>query len=262
MRTLAFNPSTLPSSRLPAGALQPALFAGVIAAGLAVDQRFQPWGQAAVDAAVWSLFLALVWQRHGAERLALLACLAYASAGELFLSEGLGLYTYRDGSIPLFVPPGHVLLLLLGMEVTRAIPKRILAIVPWATLPIVAAAAWTGIDPSAPYLFALYVVCLRFGPSPSLYSAMFVLSLAMEVYGVWLGNWTWTTERVFDGPRLHNPPLAAGAFYCVLDWLVIATRNRFYPSCPSSQSHAAPRTPLESPWAGEESRVSTRSEKT
>ena len=250
------------SSRLPASALQPALFAGVIAAGLAVDQGFQPWGQAAVDAAVWSLFVALAWSRRGPERLALLACLAYASAGELFLSEVLGLYAYREGTIPLFVPPGHVLLLLLGVGAVRALPARAWSAVPWAMLPLVAAAAWTGLDPSAPWLFALYLVCLRFGPSPSLYSAMFVLSLAMEVYGVWLGNWTWTAERVFEGPRLHNPPLAAGAFYCVLDWLVIATRNRFYASCLSSHSQAAPRTPLESPCAGAASRVSTRSEKT
>lgn len=234
------------------------VFVLVITAGLAIDQRFQPWGQAAVNAAVWTLFAALVWLRRGAERLALLACLAYAWAGELFLSEFLGLYSYRESGIPLFVPPGHVLLLLLGVEVVRALPSKVFSIVPWTMLPLVALAAWTGMDPSAPWLFALYLVCLRFGPSPALYSAMFLLSLAMEIYGVWLGNWTWTAEAVLGGLRLHNPPLAAGAFYCVLDWLVIATRNYFHPS----QSQAAPRTPLESPWTGGTSLVSTRSEKT
>ena len=33
------------------------------------------------------------------------------------------------------------------------------------------------------------------------------------------GNWAWAEY-------LHNPPLAAGAFYCLLDWMVIATRER------------------------------------
>jgi hypothetical protein len=244
--------------------LLPATFAAVIAAGLAVDQRFQPWGQAAVDAFVWCLFLGLAWTRRGPERFTLLACLVFAAAGEIVLSEVLGLYAYRDGSIPLFVPPGHALLLLLGASIADGLGAQRLRLVPWLLFPAVVLAAWSGTDPSAPWLFALYALCLRFGPSPALYSVMFVLSLAMELYGVWLGNWSWTGEAVFGGPHLYNPPLAAGAFYCVLDWLVIASRNRmyggFYPSRPQSQ--AAPRTPLESPCAGGTILVSTRSEKT
>ena len=234
---------------------------GVIAAGLAIDQRLQPYGQAGVNAFVWGLFCVLAWARRGPERLTLLACLAYAAAGEIVLCEVLGLYAYREGGIPLFVPPGHALLLLLGAAIAGRLGEQKLRSVPWLLLPLVAFAAWSGTDPSAPWLFALYLACVRFGPSPGLYSVMFVLSLAMELYGVWLGNWSWTVERVLGGPHLYNPPLAAGAFYCVLDWLVIATRDAFYP--PSRpQSQAAPRTPLESPWTGGASRVSTRSEKT
>lgn len=241
----------------------PLTFAAVIAAGLAVDQRFQPWGQPVVDVLVWVLFLGLLLSRRGAERATLLACLAYAAAGELVLSEVLDLYTYREGSIPLFVPPGHALLLLLGAAIAQRIGEPRLRLVPWACVPLVAGAALTGLDPSAPWLFALFVLCVRFGPNPGLYSVMFLLSLVMELYGVWLGNWTWTGEAVFGGPRVYNPPLAAGAFYCVLDWLVMATRDRLYPS-PSSSPHsqAAPRTPLESPCTGGTSFVSTRSEKT
>jgi hypothetical protein len=52
---------------------------------------------------------------------------------------------------------------------------------------------------------------------------MFVLSLAMEIYGVWLGNWTWAPEAPWLGFTTINPPLAAGAFYCMLDMLVVAT---------------------------------------
>jgi len=52
---------------------------------------------------------------------------------------------------------------------------------------------------------------------------MFVLSLAMEVYGTRLGNWTWALEAPRLGFTTINPPLAAGAFYCMLDMLVVAT---------------------------------------
>jgi hypothetical protein len=49
---------------------------------------------------------------------------------------------------------------------------------------------------------------------------MFVLSAAMELYGTWIGNWTWSRDVPWLGLRTLNPPVAAGAFYCVLDLLV------------------------------------------
>lgn len=207
--------------------LAPFGLAAVIVAGLAIDQQFQPWGQAAVDAAVWGVFAALVWSRRGADRMALLACLAYAWAGEVVLSDVLGLYAYREGSVPLFVPPGHAMLLLLGTYVAAGRWQATLRLVPWLAAPLMGWAVWSGTDVSAPLLFAVYLACVRFGPSPALSSAMLVLALVMELYGVWLGNWAWAGS-------LHNPPLAAGAFYCVLDWLVLATRERLLrPSPPS-----------------------------
>ena len=45
----------------------------------------------------------------------MLACLLIATAGELFLALAWGLYSYREAGLPLFVPPGHVLLYMLGL---------------------------------------------------------------------------------------------------------------------------------------------------
>ena len=59
---------------------------------------------------------------------------------------------------------------------------------------------------------------------------MFVLALAMEIYGTWLGNWTWARDVPWLGLTAVNPPLAAGAFYCVLDLLVVATVARIGPA--------------------------------
>jgi len=61
------------------------------------------------------------------------------------------------------------------------------------------------------------------GRSSRLYAVMFVLSLAMEVYGTWLGNWAWADQAPWLGWTTTNPPLAAGAFYCMLDMLIVAT---------------------------------------
>jgi hypothetical protein len=43
----------------------------------------------------------------------------------------------------------------------------------------------------------------------------------MELYGTWMGNWVWGHEVPWLGLATTNPPLAAGAFYCVLDLLVM-----------------------------------------
>ena len=72
-------------------------------------------------------------------------------------------------------------------------------------------------------LFALLLLCMVFGTAKKLYATMFLLALAMEIYGTWLGNWTWSPHVQWLGLTTLNPPLAAGAFYCVLDLLVTAT---------------------------------------
>jgi hypothetical protein len=49
---------------------------------------------------------------------------------------------------------------------------------------------------------------------------MFLLALAMEFYGTALGNWAWRDQVPGLPLDAANPPLAAGAVYCLLDWLV------------------------------------------
>ena len=197
-----------------------ALIVATIVAGLWIDQSFA-WGQWAVNGLAWAV-LALLWRRSGREeRPALAACLLIATAGESFLSLVWGLYDYRLGNIPLFVPPGHVLLFWLGMRVAERLPERSEWLVPIVSLPIVAALAYMGRDTFGPLLFAMFVACLAIPRGRRLYATMFALSLAMELYGTWLGNWTWRPEVPWLALATTNPPLAAGAFYCVLDLLVV-----------------------------------------
>lgn len=197
-----------------------ALIAATIVAGLWIDQSFAA-GQWAVNALAWTV-LALLWRRSARdERPALLACLLIATAGEVFLSLVWGLYDYRLGNIPLFVPPGHVLLFWLGTRIAARLPPRSEWLVPIVALPLVAAFAYTGADTLGPLLFAMFVACMAINRGRRLYATMFALSLAMELYGTWLGNWTWRSDVPWLGLATTNPPLAAGAFYCVLDLLVV-----------------------------------------
>jgi hypothetical protein len=81
----------------------------------------------------------------------------------------------------------------------------------------------TGVDTFGAVLFGAFLLCCAFGTQRRLYAVMFVLSLAMEIYGTWLGNWNWIVAVPWLGLTTVNPPLASGAFYCVLDLLVVQT---------------------------------------
>ncbi len=198
-----------------------ALIVATIAVGLVVDQHWARHGQLAVTLAAWAV-LALLWRRSDpAQRPALAACLVFATAGEVFLSLVWGLYEYRLGNIPLFVPPGHVLLFYLGTRIAERIPEASVGWVAGLAGLLVAALAFIGRDTLGPVLFAFFLACLWLSRSRRLYATMFVLSLAMELYGTWLGNWTWSARVPWLGLTADNPPLAAGAFYCVLDLLVV-----------------------------------------
>ena len=204
-----------------------ALIVATIAIGLLVDQWWAGPGQHVVNAAAWLVFALLWWRSAPVQRPLLLACLVFATAGEAFLSLAWGLYDYRLGNIPLFVPPGHVLLFYLGTQIAARLPRRSEWWIAALALPVVAAYAATGRDTLGLLLYPLFAACLWLSPSRRLYATMFVLALAMELYGTWLGNWTWAPQVPWLGLAADNPPLAAGAFYCVLDLLVVTAGKAF-----------------------------------
>ena len=191
--------------------------------GLPIDQHVAGWGQAVVNVSTWGLLMYWIAKTAVATRLPLMICVIYATAGEIFLSLGWGLYDYRLGNIPLFVPPGHALLFALGVLLAARLPDWIMWAVPAAVAPMIIALAWLGTDMLGPPLYTLLVISMIFNRARKLYAVMFMLALAMEIYGTTVGNWSWHREVPLLGLATLNPPLAAGAFYCVLDMLVVGT---------------------------------------
>jgi len=213
----------------------------LIAGGLLFDQTVEFWGQTLTNVALWAVLL--YWMRRASpvERSSLSVCVLYATLGEIFLSLVWGLYEYRLSNIPLFVPPGHAMLFMLGTILARHARDWMVWLVPLAATPFVFLLAVTGLGTLDALLFALFLLCILSGRASKLYAVMFVLSLAMEIYGTWLGNWTWAEEAPWLGFTTVNPPLAAGAFYCMLDMLVVATvaTRRRAPAAPSMERVAA-----------------------
>jgi hypothetical protein len=200
------------------------LAVAVLAAGLALDIYTDLPGQALLSAAVWFLLFYLLRDAEAGERRALLACLVIATVGELFLSLVWGLYPYRLGNVPMFVPPGHVLLLLLGITLAARMTRRTADVILGCAAVYAFAAGATGVDTFAlPLLAALAIVSLLMPRHRPLYASTFLLALALELYGTWLGNWTWAREVPVIALVTTNPPGIASAFYAVLDALVACT---------------------------------------
>ena len=197
------------------------LIVATLTLGLAADIGTDIVGQFAISAGVWIVLLGLLWRVDPAQRLGLMACLVIATAGELFLSLVWGLYTYRLANIPPFVPPGHVLLLLLGFSMAYYLPeKAALAIIGGAGVYSLAAAALGADTLALPLFLVLGLASLAMPAQRRLYASTFVLSLALELYGTWLGNWNWAHDVPGMALVTTNPPGVAGAFYCALDALV------------------------------------------
>ena len=212
--------SAVLAARRPPDAL---LIVATLAAGLYVDVLTDIPGQTAVGLGVWAVLFYALRDVTGDVRRALMACLVIATTGEVVLSLGWGLYTYRLGNVPMFVPPGHVLMLLLGLALARVMPQTVvIAIFGCAALYSLAAAV-LGVDTLGAALFlVLAVSAIAMPEQRALYASTFVLSLALELYGTWLGNWNWAHHVPATPFVTTNPPGVVGAFYCALDAAVAA----------------------------------------
>lgn len=197
-----------------------ALVIATFAIGLLVDQHFGLIGQLAVGVWSWGMMFWLLRSSPKEWRLPFWVCLVWATFGEIFLSLVWGLYTYRLGNIPFFIPPGHVLLFWLGLTFAPRVPAAFVVLVPVAAIAYAAFAWTTGIDTISIALIALFVLCMLQAEGRRLYSVMFLASLAVEIYGTWIGNWVWHPDEFYFGFTSANPPIAAGSFYCMLDVLV------------------------------------------
>ena len=200
---------------------QAALFVCTLGIGLPADIRTDIVGQTLVGLACWAVMLGVIGRYPRDVRWIMLACLSLATAGELFLSLVWGLYTYRLENIPLFVPPGHVMMLLLGLALARRMPPGVAAAILAAAGLYTAGAALAGLDTLGVALFLVVLLAwLALPQQRRLFAGTLVLALALELYGTWIGNWFWAREVPGMALVTTNPPGASGAFYAALDALV------------------------------------------
>ena len=200
------------------------LYVLTIGIGLLVSAKYAEW-----PVNVWCIgvFLYIYWMTDRKERIEMIAVLAFATPMELFFSEVWLIYEYQRDLMPLFVPVGHYFLFDLGRRVARTIPERSPMILILLLVPLVVYGAIQGTDTSAVILFLLTLGFVQWGPEPRLYASMVWLALFMELWGTYLGNWTWASSVPWTGLTAWNPPLLVGAFYCFGDVLVNLSVAKF-----------------------------------
>ena len=200
------------------------LYVLTIAVGLLISAKYAQWP---VDILCIGVFSYLFWNTDRKERIEMIAVLAFATPMELFFSEVWLIYEYQRGFMPLFVPVGHYFLFDLGRRVSQRIPEPSPMPLVLLFVPLVVYGAVKGTDTSAVLLILLTLGFTQWGPEPRLYASMVWLALFMELWGTFLGNWTWAANVPWTGLTAWNPPLLVGAFYCFGDLLVNLSVAKF-----------------------------------
>jgi len=193
------------------------IMAMTVLVGLPLDRFGGTFGQSAVSAWTWALLVILLMRVHQQLRSPLLLCLLIATLGESCLSLLWGLYVYRTHNIPLFVPPGHVVLFALGLTLAPRVPRWGIRLITAFAATYALTAYATSTDTVSIALAILFLVFVAFGRNRQLYAMMFALSLVMELYGTWIGNWAWSPNVPGLPLTIANPPLCVGVLYCALD---------------------------------------------
>jgi hypothetical protein len=190
-----------------------------IAAALAVEPYAGRGGVLAVGVATWLFLIAAVRTLPRPEALRVVAVVAIATGGEILGSLILGLYAYRRGGIPAFVPPGHGLVYLAGLRLSESGRVRAHA----RAVAIAVGAGWVALTLRHDVVGALAMVALLalIARGRPLYACMFAVVALLELYGTGMGTWEWARQW----PGLHvamgNPPSGVAAGYCAFDFLAL-----------------------------------------
>ena len=187
----------------------------------------QQW-QYALGVFAWFFLFCLLMGETVSVRMQVIVAVAFATVGENFASPYLGGYIYRFENVPAYVPPGHGMVYLTALALSRSglflRYARELAI-----FVLIVCGLWSlwglllaeRLDQSGALLYIVFVAFLFKGQSPLLYLAAFFITTWLEIIGTVSGTWQWAPTD----PVLHwsqgNPPSGVAAMYCLVDAVAI-----------------------------------------
>lgn len=151
-----------------------------------------------------------------------------ATTGEIILSMGWGLYSYRfTDLVPLYVPFGHGVFYLFAAETARqrwAIDneRRLVGGVLIGGSCIALLGLIFFRDEWGLLWWIVAAALIAVSKNPRLVSICFIYTMLLEWAGTAIGNWRWAAEVPYVGLTSGNPPSGVGVLYIILDVTTIA----------------------------------------
>src|SRR4051794_21108438 len=170
------------------------------AALLAVDRVVDLRGQLLLGALTFCVLAAACVRRPPELRAQVAIVVAVATCFEVLGSILWGVYRYRHGNLPLFVPPAHGLVYLTGYAIAQTPLVRRFAR-PFVGLALLGALGWGALGLSGVLgrvdaigflgvcVFASFLLLVR--PRATVLAGVFCAVAALELYGTALGTWRW-----------------------------------------------------------------------
>jgi len=203
-------------------------FALYIGALLWVDSRLGLPGQLALGAASFALLFLSVRPLAPDERFAVWMCVGFSTLVELCCTQGWGLYHYRLGNVPLYVPAGHGLIYVFALTASRTpLLQRFGRHAVGIALAVAVIWAGWGLSRAHPDVHgALYLpfffAYLRRSPRAPLFVATFAITAYIELLGVHLGTWHWAAVMPGLGISSGDPPSLIAGGYCFFSEVALA----------------------------------------
>jgi hypothetical protein len=214
--------------RVPRDLLVTAVIVTWVALGAGIDHDAGLTRQRLIGVATWALLVALLAGESRTVRVQVVLVILAATCVEYSASVGLGLYSYRLGNVPSFVPPGHGLIYLCAIAMGRshAFARARRWLIP-ATLTVAGAWAIGGLlssrhDVLGAVLFLFLVRFCLVGRAPLVYCGAFLITSYLEIVGTNLGCWTWAHHDPTGLIPMGNPPSVISGGYCFLDLFGLA----------------------------------------
>ena len=205
----------------------------LIVAGLGLDRYASLGWQHVLGVCTTVVLVATCLTLTPERRSQVAVVVAVATTAELLGSTWWGVYDYRLGNLPLFVPAGHGLVYISGLRLSetdwvRRRPQRLVVIA------IVGALAWAvaGLtvlprpDVAGAMGVATLVIFLIIGRAPTVYAGVFLTVAVLEIYGTWVGTWAWKATIPGLGIPDGNPPSGAASGYVLFDICALALAPR------------------------------------
>lgn len=155
----------------------------------------------------------------------MLITIPVSAVGEVILSMGIELYTYKFGTVPIYVPFGHAIVIGSGFQLLwqAGVHERADAII--NRFLILYAALFLGVflifgDSFTVLLGLLFFLGVFAMKQRVIYMFMPIFVLFVEFVGTAFGCWSWSPSP-FGFLSTTNPPMGSVMFYVYLDMIVM-----------------------------------------